>query len=133
MGSTFTTTITGSTVGAIATGDGSVATGTVTVHQGPLTQAQHLEHIATAKKALADDETRLDASVVEALERFLKQARAVKVEARDLSELQREMHGILDQVWAEQTATALPKGLKVTEALAQSPAMAGVAKNLLGV
>ena len=132
MGSTFTTTITGSTVGAIATGDGAVATGTVTVHQGALTQAQHLEHIKAAKKALADDEEHLEARIYEALEQFLKSARDVKVESRAIGQVQAEMEEILDRVWAQQSAKALPKGLKVVEALAKSPAMIEVTKKLVG-
>jgi hypothetical protein len=131
-GPSFVTNITGSTIGAVATGDHAIATGTVNLHQGPLTQAQHLEHIKAAKKALADDEERLDASIVEALEKFLKSAREVKVEEKPMGEVQAEMEGILDRVWAEHQGKALPQGLKVTQTLAQSPAMAGVTKKLGG-
>lgn len=132
MGSTFTTNITSSTVGAIATGDHAIAAGHVTVHHEALTQAQHHEHIKTAKKALADDEEQLAPAVYDALEKFLKQAREVQVESRSLDEVRAEMDGILDRVWADRHGNALPPGLKVTEALTKSPAMVGAAKKLLG-
>lgn len=131
VGSKFITNITGATIGAIATGDHAVATGHVTIHHGPLTQAQHLENIKAAKKALADDEERLVAADYEALEKFLKQAREVQVESRELGEVQAELEAILDRAWAEYSGKALPQGLKVTQALAQNPAMVGVMKKLL--
>ena len=48
-----------------------------------------------------------------------------------MGEVQAELEGILDRVWAEQGRKALPQGLGMTQALAQSPVMAGVAKELL--
>jgi hypothetical protein len=129
-GSKYNSTITSSTVGAVAVGDHAVATGTVNIHQGALTQAQHLEHIKAAKKALVDDEERLDAAVHEALARFLKLAGEVKVEPKAIDEVQDELEGILDRVWTERKA--LPQGLEVAKALAKSPAMDGVTKKLLG-
>lgn len=133
MGSKFVTNISGSTVGAFAQGDHAVATGHVTIGAaGAPTQAQHQEHIKAAKKALADDEERLEAKVYEALEKFLKQAREVKVEARPVAEVQDEIQGILDRIWAEQTTKTLPKGLNVTNAMAKSPVMSQATKKLIG-
>ena len=122
MGSTFTTNITGSTVGAFAQGDHATASGTVNLHQGPLTQAQHLEHIArTAKKALADDEDRLEAMFYEALEKFLKQARVVQVAEKPNRRGPDRDGGDPGPGLGERSGKAVPQGLRVTQALAREP------------
>jgi len=137
MGSTFTTTITGSTVGAVAVGDHATATGTVHVHHGQVTQAQHEEHVRKAKKALIDDEGKLDELVHEALGQFLNLARKIQVEQQCLTETQARMKATLDEVWAAQIPTGmkpevLPTTLEVVKALVENPVMGEVTKKLTG-
>ena len=133
MGPKFVTNITGSHVGAFAQGDGAVANGHVTIGAPRTpTQEQHRAAIKEAHKALLDDEDRLDAAVYKALERFLKLAREVQVEPREIGEVQADLQRILDHVWKEHAVKVLvlPKGLNVIEALAKSPATAEVLKKL---
>ena len=135
-GDIYRTQIDNSTVGALAVGAQAHATGTVNLHQGPLTQAQHLEHIKAAKKALVDDEDRLEARVYQALEQFFKSARDVRVESREIAEVQTEMVGILNRVWAEQLGKPVQRntvssGLAIKLALEKSLAMVEVTKILL--
>ena len=141
MGSTFTTNITGSTVGALAQGDHSVATGHVTVGAaGTLTQEQHKTAISAAQTALVHDQDaleRIDDRLYEALGQFLTLARKIQVEQQSLVEVQAQMKATLDEVWAQQEAKGmksklLPKGLEVVEVLAKSPITAEIAKKLLG-
>jgi hypothetical protein len=141
MGSTFTTNITASTVGAFAQGDGAVATGHVTIGApGPLTQEQHKTAISAAQTALVHDQDaleRIDDRLYEALGQFLTLARKIQVEQQSLVEVQAQMKATLDEVWAQQEAKGmkpklLPKGLEVVEVLAKSPITAEIAKKLLG-
>jgi len=137
MGSTFATTITGSTVGAVAVGDHATASGTVHVHHGQVTQAQHEEHVRKAKKALIDDEGKLDELVHEALGQFLTLARKIQVEQQSLAETQVRMKATLDEVWKAQIAKGmqpevLPKTLEVVKALMENPVMGEVTKKLVG-
>ena len=141
MGSTFTTNITGSTVGAFAQGHGAVATGHVTIGATEsLTQEQHKTAISAAQTALVHDQDALeqiDDRLYEALGQFLTLARKIQVEQQSLVEVQRLMKATLDDVWAQQEAKGmkpklLPKTLEVAESLLKSPAMAEVAKKLLG-
>jgi hypothetical protein len=137
MGSSFNTSITGSTVGAIAVGDNSTASGTVT-HHGPMTQAQHEEYIKKAKKGLVEDEDQLDPLVHDALAQFLTLARKIQVEQQGLAETQAKMKAALDEVWAGQVAKGmkaqvLPKTLEVVKALMENPVMGEVTKKLVGV
>lgn len=136
-GAKYTSNITGSTVGAVAVGKNATAHGTVNVHHGSPTQAQHVDNIKAAQKALVDDEDRLDDLVREALSQFLRLARDIQVEQRSLHEVQAKMKATLDDVWAQQVAKGLrpqilPKGLEVVGALAKSEAMGEVVKKLVG-
>lgn len=138
MGSKFTTNITGSTVGAVAVGDHATATGTVHVGAaGSVTQAQHEEHVKRAKKALVDDEGKLDELVHEALTQFLTLARKVQVEQHSLAETRARMKSTLDEVWAAQVAKgmkpqALPRTLEVVKVLVENPMMNDIVKRLTG-
>jgi hypothetical protein len=132
VGAKFTTTITGSTVGAMAIGDRATASGTVTLQQGSLTQEQHRASIKDAQKALLDDEDQLDALVYETLGHFLRLAREIQVEQRALVEVHAAMTAALEQVWAQQMKPhALPQTLEVIKALAKHPAAGEVVKKLL--
>ncbi len=141
MGSTFTTNITGSTIGAFAQGDGAVATGHVVVGAaGTRTQEQHKTAISQAQTALVHDQDaleRIDDRLYEALGQFLTLARKIQVEQQSLAEVQAKMKETLDDVWAQQEAKGmklklLPEGLGVVEALAKSPITAEIARRLLG-
>lgn len=141
MGSTFTTNITGSTIGAVAQGDGAAATGHVVVGAAASpTQEQHKTAISKAQTALVHDQDaleRIDERLYEALGQFLTLARKIQVEQQSLAEVQAQMKSTLDEVWAQQEAkgmkpTLLPKGLEVVKALAKSPITAEIAKKLLG-
>jgi len=135
---TFTTNITGSTIGAVAVGDHATVTGTV--HVGAtrsVTQTRHEEHIKKAKKALIEDEDRLDKLLYEVLWQFLILARKIQVEQQSLAETQAKMKATLDEVWAAQVAKGmrpevLPKTLEVVKALMENPVMGEVVKGLAG-
>jgi len=121
----------------VAVGDHATATGTVHVHHGQVTQAQHEEHIRKAKKALVDDEGKLDELVHEAFTQFLTLARKIQVEQQSLADIQEKMKATLDEVWAAQTAKGmtpqvLPKTLEVVKALMENPVMGEVVKGLVG-
>ncbi|XXY48541.1 hypothetical protein WME91_51915 [Sorangium sp. So ce269] len=132
-----TSNISGSTVGAVSTGDYSQATGSVTINRTEsLTQEEHRAAINEARKALIDDEDQLEPLIHEALGQFLRMAREIQVEQKTLAEVQAKMKETLDEVWAEFMAKGmkpqlLPGGLKVLEVLAASPAAAEVLKSLL--
>jgi hypothetical protein len=137
MGAKYSSHITGSTVGSVAVGDHATAVGTVSINSGPLTQDQHRTAIKKAQKALLDDEEQLDQLVYEALGQFLRLAREIQVEQKNLAEVQMKMKETLDEVWAENAVKGmkpeiLPKTLEVAKVLIESPAMAEVAKVLLG-
>ncbi|WP_437545665.1 hypothetical protein WME97_40120 [Sorangium sp. So ce367] len=138
MGNKYTITNTNSTVGAQGVGDNITVTGSLTIGApgGTVSQTQFDEHIKAAKKALVDDEDRLDDLVREALTQFLTLARKIQVEQQSLAEVQAKMKETLDEVWAQQASKGLrpqtlPEGLKVIETLAKSPITAEVAKKLL--
>jgi hypothetical protein len=137
-GSTFTTNVTTSTIGAIATGDHAVATG----HIAPtslMTQEHHKAAITQAQNALNADQDaleRIDERLYEALGQFLRMARQIQVEQQSLAQVQAKMKETLDEMWAQQAANgarpqALPEGLKVVGELAKSPVMGEVVKALL--
>jgi hypothetical protein len=137
-GSKITATVTGSTLGALAVGDGSAATNTVDGSTG-VTQEQLRGAIREAQIALVDDQDALaqvDARLFEALNQFLRMARETQVEQKALAEVQAKMKETLDEVWAKQLAPdlksrALPETLKVIQALATSPSLAEIAKQLI--
>jgi hypothetical protein len=134
----FSITNTNSTIGAQAVGDHATATGSVTIGaQGAPTQAQHLENIKSAKKALVDDEEQLGPLLHEALGQFLRMAREIQVDQKSLAETQAKMKETLDDVWAQEAAKGLrsqvlPQGMKIVGELAKSPVMGVVVKALLG-
>lgn len=141
MASTFTTNITGSTVGAFAQGDNATATGTLHVGaSGSVTQEQHKAALANAQTALIRDQDaleRIDDRLYEAFTQFLTLARKIQVEQQDLAETQAKMKETLDEVWAAQAAKGmkpqlLPKSLEVVKVLVGNPVMGEVTKKLLG-
>ena len=130
VGTQVTSTITNSTIGAVAIGARSQAQGGTYVSTP--TQDQHRASIKRAPKALIDDEDHLDPIVYEALELFLRAARDVRVEGRVLAEVQAELMQALDEIWEAKRVgpQALPAGLKVVEVLAKCAVTAEVAKKL---
>ncbi|WP_437933818.1 hypothetical protein [Sorangium sp. So ce341] len=138
MGSKYTSNITGSNVGAVAVGDHAQATGTVNFGAtATLTQEQHRAAIKEAQKALIDDEDKLEPLVYEALGQFLRLARDIQVEQKNLVEVQAKMKETLDEVWAQKAAEglrpqALPNTLEVVGAIAKHPVAGEVLKKLLG-
>jgi hypothetical protein len=138
VGSNFTTNVTGSTIGAVAVGDHATTSGTVNVHHGPLTQAQHEERIKRAKKALVEDEDKLDELVHEALSQFLTLARKIRVEQQSLVDTQARMKATLDEVWSARVARGmkqqtLPNTLQIVKTLMENPTMVKVTQKLTGV
>ena len=138
MGNKYTITNTNSTIGAQGVGDGITVTGSLTIGAPVVpTQAQHVENIKAAKKALVDDEDQLTPLLHEVLGQFLRMARDIQVEQKNLAQVQALMKNTLDEVLAQQAAKglrpqALPEGLKVVGELAKSPVMGEVVKKLLG-
>jgi hypothetical protein len=136
-GSKFNTTITNSNIKNFGQGDNVVVGDNASVGTvGNLTQAQHEEHIKAARKALIEDEDKLDDLVREALSQFLTLARKIQVEQQTQAQLQAKMKETLDEVWAEQITKgmkpkALPKTLEVVGAIAKHPATGEVVKKLL--
>ncbi len=103
MGDKYSVTNTNSTIGAQAVGDNAHAVGTVNTGEARVpSQAQLDQHLKDAKKALVDDEDRLDDLVREALTQFLTMARKIQVDQQDLAQLQAKMKETLDEVWAQQ-------------------------------
>jgi hypothetical protein len=140
MGDKYISRIDGSTVGAVAIGANAHATGSVTQSVSALTQEGHRAALKEAQAALVHDQDALDKiddRLYEALGQFLRMARDIQVEQQALAEVQARMKDTLDDVWAQHAAKGLraqtvPRTLEVAEALAKSPAMAEVLKNLLG-
>jgi hypothetical protein len=140
MGTKYTSNITGSTIGAVAVGSTSQATGTVTLGTSTLTQEQHRAALREAQSVLVHDQDvldQIDGRLYEALGQFLRLARDIQVEQLGIAEVQARMKETLDDVWAQQTAKGLraqtiPKTLELAEALAKNPAMTEVIKHLLG-
>jgi hypothetical protein len=141
MGSKITSTITGSTIGAVGIGNQAHTTGTVTIGSpGLMSQDQHRTAIKEAQAALVHDQDaldQLDGRLYEALGQFLRLAREIQVEQKSVVDVQLKMKDVLDEVWAQQEVKGfrpqvLPKTLEVAEALVKNPAMAAVVKKLLG-
>jgi hypothetical protein len=139
MGAKYTSNVTDSNVGAVAVGDHAHAKGT-TMLTGALTQDHHVEQIKSAQQALVNDQEvldRIDSHLYEALGQFLRLAREFQVEQKSMADVQAKMKETLDNVWCNQAAKGLrpqvlPRTLEVAEALVKNPAMAEVAKKLLG-
>lgn len=127
-GAKYTSTITGSNVGAVAQGNHTSANGTASSQPGSLTQDQHRAALKETQKALLDDEERLDTSAQQALEKFLRVAREIRVEDRALGDVQAAMRSVLDEVWVQQV---LSDDLAVIAALKKHPAAGEVVKKLL--
>jgi hypothetical protein len=137
-GSQHTATATGSTLGALAVGDGSTATNP-SGSSSSVTQEQLRSAIRQAQIALVDDQdtlAQMDARQYEVLHQFLRLAREIQVEQKSLAEVQAKLKETLDEVRAHQFSgevrpRALPETLKVIEALLKSPATAALVPHVL--
>jgi hypothetical protein len=135
QGSKNIATITGSTLGAVAVGDGAVATNAIE-GSAAVTQEQLRSAVREAQIALLDDQDALDSRQYEALDKFFRVTRYLQVEQKSLAEVQSKLKVILDKVWAKQLAPelrskALPGTLKVIEAMLKSPILVEIAKQLI--
>lgn len=133
--SKFSLTVTGSTIGAQALGDGASATGHVSLGSMMPSQEEHRANIKAVQKALVDDEEALGPLLHEVLGQFLRIAREIQVGQRGMSEIQLAMKDTLEEVWAHNTAKALspvPQGAKTLSELAKNPLMSEVVKRLVG-
>jgi hypothetical protein len=142
VGDRFTTNISNSNVGAAAIGAGAKATGSVTLPQdGAVQQAAYLEQLAAARKALVDDEARLDElgdGLAEALGQFLKIARTIQVDQLSIKDANAKMKETLDGLWARDVATkakgkVIPATLEFAKTLLTSPITVEVAKAWFGL
>jgi hypothetical protein len=122
----------------VAVGNAATATNTED-GSSRVTQEQLRAATRDAQIALVDDQdalAQMDARLYEALNQFLRIARDIQVDQKSLVGVQAEMRVILDETLArhasgETRARALPKTLKVVEALLESPILAGIAKQLM--
>jgi hypothetical protein len=133
--SKFTLTVTGSTIGAQALGDGASATGHVSLGRTMPSQEEHRANVKAAQKALVDDEEALGPLLHEVLGQFLRIAREIQVGQEGMSKIQLAMKDTLEEVWAQHTAAALspvPQSVKFLGELAKNPLMSEVVKRLAG-
>jgi hypothetical protein len=139
MGHNYTTNITNSNIGAAAVGEGARATGTVTVETTTVSQADYQRQIDGARKALIDDEDKLNAiseGLSEALGQFLRIAREIQVDQLSIKDAQTKMKATLDDTWVELITPklkgqALPESLEVVKELLKSPVTAALTTKML--
>jgi|CZKU01.1.fsa_nt_gi hypothetical protein len=143
VGDSYSTSVTRSHVGAVVSGPGAKSVVTGSVHELPIRahQAEHREVLAAAQGALLRDQDvldKVDPAIFDALNQFLRMAREIQVENKEIADVQSKMKATLDDVWTQHAAkgmksTLIPNTLEVVKALAASPAMAEVAKKLVGL
>ncbi len=138
-GAKTTSTITDSTVGAVAVG--AQASATQSISQEPTVSREQLRSaISEAQRALVSDQDSLDQideRIYEALNQFLRIARSIEVEQKSLADVQRKMQETLDEVWAAQVAqgmkpAVLPEALQVIQTFLKNPLTLELGKHLVG-
>lgn len=133
-------TITNSSIGAIAIGSGAQASGTVNLGPPQPTQEQYRAALKEAQSALVNDQDTLDqidTRLYEAFGQFLRLIREIQVEQKNLADIQLQIKATLDEVWArtgapELRGQMLPKPLGIAKAFAENPMLLEVAKMLFG-
>jgi len=123
MGSSYQITNTHSHVGALAVGEGASATGSVTVSGGVPTREEYENCLRAARKALVEDEDRLEGlsqGLSDALVQFLRLAREIQIDQRAILDGQSLIKASVDDLWAKQVAqqhkgVTLPAVLEVAK------------------
>lgn len=126
----------GANVGALATG-GSTATGSAHVGASAHpSQEQYVETVKKAKKALVDDEEKLQPIELEVLQQFLRIAQQQNVAVTSLAEGQKKILELAEETWAKNAAKemkppSLSDALEVIKTLASNPLMQQAVKFLV--
>jgi len=120
-------------VGSQAIGEGAIATGGVAVSGGVRVGTDYEKCIRDARKALVDDEDRLEGlsqGLSDALVQFLRLAREIQIDQRAILDGQNRIQASVDDLWEKQVAQR-HKGITLPAVVEVAKASAPVLSELM--